>query len=275
MDLTRLYNLTTPELREEAERLGVSDTYAMSRGQLIHAIRNQVSGAQPDGFLGKVLGFAKWALQAAQEEPRKETEAQPPRGRDPVAKSVPETVSVPGSVPGSGSAPVSAPVSVSEPVTVPVTAPVSASGPAPVEVPVSVPGPAPVEVPASEPGPAPVEVPASVSEPVTVPVSVTESAASDASGSGAASESVSEEPAESASGPPGRPPVGVFSNSASMFEEPFPTRTMARILADQGHFKRSLAIYATLLRDEPGNGELCAEADEVRAQSRARRSEVH
>ena len=43
MDLTRLYNLTTPELREEAERMGVGDTYAMSRGQLIHAIRNRAS----------------------------------------------------------------------------------------------------------------------------------------------------------------------------------------------------------------------------------------
>ena len=45
MDLTRLYNLTTPELRAEAERLGVSDTYAMSRGQLIHAIRDRGESA--------------------------------------------------------------------------------------------------------------------------------------------------------------------------------------------------------------------------------------
>jgi hypothetical protein len=59
-----------------------------------------------------------------------------------------------------------------------------------------------------------------------------------------------------------------------MFEEPFPTRTMARILADQGHFKRSLAIYAALLRGEPRNPELRAEADEVRARSRARRPQV-
>ncbi len=57
-----------------------------------------------------------------------------------------------------------------------------------------------------------------------------------------------------------------------MFDEPFPTLTMARILADQGHFKRSLAIYATLLRDEPGNQELSAEADGIR--SRARRPQA-
>ncbi|MGB5194790.1 MAG: hypothetical protein WBN70_17530, partial [Polyangiales bacterium] len=67
MDLTRLYNLTTPELREEAERLGVSETYAMSRGQLIHAIRGKAGTQQEEGFLGKVFGFAKWALQAAGE----------------------------------------------------------------------------------------------------------------------------------------------------------------------------------------------------------------
>jgi hypothetical protein len=67
----------------------------------------------------------------------------------------------------------------------------------------------------------------------------------------------------------------VFSKSGGMFEEPFPTRTMARILAEQGHFKRSLAIYAGLLRTEPADRELSAEADDVRARSRARRSQVH
>jgi hypothetical protein len=60
-----------------------------------------------------------------------------------------------------------------------------------------------------------------------------------------------------------------------MFEEPFPTRTMARILAEQGHFKRSLAIYTGLLRDEPGDRELSAEVNDVRARSRARRSQAH
>ena len=60
-----------------------------------------------------------------------------------------------------------------------------------------------------------------------------------------------------------------------MFEEPFPTRTMARILADQGHFKRALAIYAALLRNEPSDTELRAEAAEVRTRSHVRRSQVH
>jgi hypothetical protein len=88
---------------------------------------------------------------------------------------------------------------------------------------------------------------------------------------------VSEEEAASSAdatdtGPPSRPPVGVFSNRASLFEEPFPTRTMARILAEQGHYKRSLAIYARLLQDEPADRELSDEADAVRAQARARRS---
>jgi hypothetical protein len=60
-----------------------------------------------------------------------------------------------------------------------------------------------------------------------------------------------------------------------MFEEPFPTRTMARILAEQGHFKRSLAIYAGLLRNTPGDRELSAEAADVRVRSRARRPQAN
>ena len=46
---------------------------------------------------------------------------------------------------------------------------------------------------------------------------------------------------------------------------------MARILAEQGHFKRALAIYARLLDREPADSELVAEASAVRAQARARR----
>jgi hypothetical protein len=223
MDLTRLYNLTTPELREQAERLGVDDTYAMSRGQLIHAIRNRAGGQETEGFLGKVLGFAKWALQAAQEEPRKTTASRPPPGQTP------------------------------------------ASGPETREEDAARRFERPAEAPLPSVGGG------SVPESASVPVSASESAAEAESGS----RSESEPEPEAASGPPSRPPVGVFSKTASMFDEPFPTLTMARILADQGHYKRSLAIYASLLRDEPGNAELSAEADGIRAQSRARRTPVH
>jgi len=212
MDLTRLYNLTTPELREEAERQGVDDTYAMSRGQLIHAIRNRAGGQDSEGFLGKVLGFAKWALQAAQEEPRKK----PEQGE---AKRFGRPVEAPLPSVGRSSA---------------------SSVPAPVPAPASVPASVPVPAPANDP-----EVESTI-------------------------RTDSEPELEAACGPPSRPPVGVFSKTASMFDEPIPTLTMARILADQGHFKRSLAIYATLMRDEPGNQELSAEADGIRAQSRAR-----
>ena len=105
--------------------------------------------------------------------------------------------------------------------------------------------------------------------PVPVPVPVP----SPAAGPAPVSEEEPASPAgETDTGPPSRPPVGVFSNSASLFEEPFPTRTMARILAEQGHYKRSLAIYARLLQKEPADRELSDEADAVRAQARARRS---
>lgn len=209
MDLTRLYNLTTPELREEAERLGVPDTYAMSRGQLIHAIRSHV-GSPPEGLLGKVLGFAKWALQT--------TAAVAPEPDDePATKfSRPSEVPVPSvgteNEAGAGSEP------------------------------------AVVREPAAGSEPAVVREPAAGSEPA-----------------------VGSAPAAGSSS---RPPAGVFSHGAGSFEEPFPTRTMARILADQGHFKRSLAIYAKLLEDHPADGELHAEAEEVRTRSRARRSEL-
>ena len=217
MDLTRLYNLTTQELRAEAERLGVDDTYAMSRGQLIHAIRNRPGGQEPDGLLGKVLGFAKWALKAAQEEPRKKPEQGEAKrfGR-------------------------------------PAEAPLPSVGPAAAAVPASG-----APVPAPAPAPAPASTSGADREVESMP------------------RTDSEPELEATCGPPSRPPVGVFSKTASMFDEPFPTLTMARILADQGHFKRSLAIYATLLRDEPGNRELSAEADRIRVQSRARRPQIH
>ena len=109
MDLTRLYNLTTPELRDEAERLGVNDTYAMSRGQLIHAIRNRVAGPPSEGLLGKVLGIAKWALQ-----PRKDTPSPspaPPLEEEPKHFGRPSETPMPPISGESGSVPAAAPAS--------------------------------------------------------------------------------------------------------------------------------------------------------------------
>ena len=217
MDLTRLYNLTTPELRKEAERLAVSDAYAMSRGQLIHAIRNQAGGKPQGSFLGKVVGFAKWALQAAQEEPLRDLAG---------AKA--------------------------------------ASGPSEVTESEGEPESAPAAELAAEPE-AGVPLPVTVAENVTENVTESPDLIENANVAKNANDT----------GPPSRPPAGVFSKSAGMFEEPFPTRTMARILAQQGHFKRSLAIYAGLLRDAPGDRELSAEAADVRVRSRARRPQAH
>lgn len=245
MDLTRLYNLTTPELRDEAERLGVSDTYAMSRGQLIHAIRNRIGGEQPEGFFGKVLGFAKWAIQAAQEEPRKESE------RRSAVSEQPSTESTSAPEPKRFERPAEANAE---------SSPDPESTPAAGEA-----APTPVPTPAVL-APAPTPVP----EPAAVPESTSPSTP-DLSPEG---DPGSEPPSTSASGPPSRPPVGVFSKTASIFDEPFPTLTMARILAEQGHFKRALAIYATLLRDGPGDASLSAEVEDVRARSRARRPQL-
>ena len=43
-------------------------------------------------------------------------------------------------------------------------------------------------------------------------------------------------------------------------QEPIATRTMARLLADQGHPRRALAIYEKLLREKPGDASLEEEA---------------
>ncbi|MEM7139370.1 MAG: hypothetical protein AAF500_22565 [Myxococcota bacterium] len=203
MDLTKLYNFTTAELREEAERLGVRDTYALSRAQLIHAIRAQVNGDQSSGLFGRVLGFAKRALQqGAQQTLEVDRQSRPPPPSSDSAREAPASAS------------------------------------------------------AAEPEPEPaVAAPTVRSE---VP-SLFRAPASSAP------------PASASAGPSSRAPVGVFSSSASRFEEPFPTRTMARILADQGHYKRSLAIYADLIRQAPDDAELQGEAERVRTQSRSRR----
>lgn len=48
-------------------------------------------------------------------------------------------------------------------------------------------------------------------------------------------------------------------------EEPIRTRTMARLLAAQGHVERALSIYAHLLRQSPGDSALLEEAAAARA----------
>jgi hypothetical protein len=218
MDLTRLYNLTTSELRAEAERLGVTDTYAMSRGQLIQAIRDRDAPAseRPSGLLGKVFGFAKWALQAAGET-RVESE--------------------------------------------PASAEVRAEPTAPLPVPTLEPSPPPV---AKAPRPATREVAPTPAEPPERPAEPDRPDRPDEP----------DEPDTPQSGPPSRPPAGVFSNHEGLFDEPIPTRTMARILAEQGHYKRSLAIYSKLLDEEPADAELLEEAATVREEARARRSQA-
>jgi hypothetical protein len=47
-------------------------------------------------------------------------------------------------------------------------------------------------------------------------------------------------------------------------EEPIRTRSMARLLAGQGHKKRALAIYDALLKADAGDASLRAEADALR-----------
>ena len=48
--------------------------------------------------------------------------------------------------------------------------------------------------------------------------------------------------------------------------EPIRTRTMAKLLAAQGYHARALAIYQVLLAESPGDAELQAEIERLRAQ---------
>ena len=223
----------------------------MSRGQLIQAIRAKAGEPEPDGFLGKVFGFAKWALKAAGET-KSGTVAAPESEIETAAESAAAAATV--------SAAVSAAVPASASESVPAASrkedashpPRDFGGDRPVATESLYGVPVPVLTPAP-PLPAPEEAEAEVvSEPE--------------------SDSEAESPTEADNGPPSRPPAGVFSPSPGLFEEPFPTLTMARILAEQGHYKRALAIYARLLDEEPADAQLGAEAEAVRAQARTRRS---
>ena len=191
MDLTRLYNLTTPELRKEAERRGVTDTYAMSRGQLIQAIQNRAAPAptEPPGLLGKVFGFAKWALQAA-------------GGIEDRLRA------------GGGA---------------------SRTGPRPSQL-------------ACQP---------QRQNPCRCRYWSRYRWRQNPS-LRRQNPSLRRLRRWTADLRPGRLRAS-FSSHGGLFEEPIPTRTMARILAEQGHYKRSLAIYSILLEDGPGDGELLAE----------------
>ncbi len=56
----------------------------------------------------------------------------------------------------------------------------------------------------------------------------------------------------------------------ALADEPIPTRTMARLLAEQGHGRRALAIYQKLLRDQPGDEDLRREVDRLESSGRGR-----
>ncbi len=240
MDLTTLYNLTTPELRSEAERLGVTDTYALSRAQLIHAIRSRAGSPEPEGLFGRVIGFAKWALQTtASPEPRTSQEPSEDQTR-------PETPAPAASEP--------------EP---------SAREPQPERVARREPSPGSAASPRDEPA---ASTAATTSESAPAAKKATSPPTSATAPSGASKTAHAPASAPTSSTPPARAPAGVFSGPTATFEEPFPTRTMARILAEQGHYKRSLAIYTSLIRSKPDDSELEAEAAEVRSRSRQRRS---
>jgi hypothetical protein len=83
-----------------------------------------------------------------------------------------------------------------------------------------------------------------------------------ASGSGSSAPSA----AEAISGIPQNQQPAVPATSEAAEAEPIRTLTIARLLARQGYFERSLSIYDQLLSENAGDTDLRAEADRVRAQ---------
>jgi len=53
-------------------------------------------------------------------------------------------------------------------------------------------------------------------------------------------------------------------DSEAVLDEPIRTRSMARLLAGQGHLRRALAIYDALLAEPGADDSLRAEADALR-----------
>jgi hypothetical protein len=62
-------------------------------------------------------------------------------------------------------------------------------------------------------------------------------------------------------------PASDDEDEASAYQEPICTRSMARLLAGQGHRDRALAIYDVLLKQNATDASLRAEADALRATS--------
>jgi hypothetical protein len=72
-------------------------------------------------------------------------------------------------------------------------------------------------------------------------------------------------PAVAVAPPPAAPaPRSASSDDDEVYEEPIRTRSMARLLAGQGHRARALAIYDALLAVDASDASLRAEADALR-----------
>ena len=74
-----------------------------------------------------------------------------------------------------------------------------------------------------------------------------------------------DEPAHQAQAADDSAPAGDPKLDALLAKEPIQTRTMARILASQGHTRRALAIYQKLVQQRPDDKALRTEADAVRS----------
>ncbi|HJL00161.1 MAG TPA: hypothetical protein RMH85_10440 [Polyangiaceae bacterium LLY-WYZ-15_(1-7)] len=236
MDLNRLYRYRRGELEREARRLGVERPERLDRRELERRIRDASGGSttkRARRAFRKVLGFAKALAGAAPSLPR----SAPPRPAPPRPKPARATESprppTDESAKASPSTP-AAPKASAQASAAPTSATHAAAAPPTAG--------SPRAEPSSSPAPEPPPAPARDASPQPTPVPVSETP------------STTGRPAPFAEDP---------ELDELLEQEPIQTRTMARILAEQGFQRRARAIYQKLLRERPEDGELAREAQRL------------
>jgi len=247
-------SMSRAELEDEARRIGVIAPERLGRAALERRIRDHHTSPlrRARRAFRSLVGIAKAITGAPPALPRDES-------GDSTAPSAPTTEPAPATTEAApATEPAPAPTAEAAPTTEPAPAPTVVATPADDDAARA------AEAPAEVSEPADVEA-AEAAEPIEVDATepteaeTAEPAEAEAS---EATEPTDVEPSEATEEEP--------TKSAPALDEPIPTRTMARLLADQGHTRRALAIYRKLLREQPEDDDLREAIDRLEAGSRSR-----
>ncbi len=264
MDLNRLERWRREDLEREARRLGIRAPQRLSRRELIERLQAHHSAPirRARRFLKKMAGVAR-DLAAGSPRLRLGVPAMTPRPPSPApAPSQPSPSPSPKE-------PATVPIEPGEPLRPQHHTSARDSAP-------SAPQTSPDERPQSG---SPTSTRTARSPAVTTePVEASDASMSSeacAPRSNDAHETTSPETVSRATAAPSSTPASDPDPelAALLAREPIQTRTMARILAAQGHSRRALAIYQKLLGQRPDDSELRAEAETARSGKKNRTDE--